>query len=110
MDFDKDNIEEKAVEHVERLIADDDNPLSPEIVRMRSVGLEAFAKWAVAMVHYHRVSRALDPDRKLLQQAESHMSSMMTDMAVNKEKLMDYATKLAWQTHEHSCRCPLQRW
>ena len=60
-DYDKDNIPENIVEHVEKLIKDDENPIRPGYIQMCSLTFAAFAKWAVAMVSYHHVSRFVGP-------------------------------------------------
>jgi hypothetical protein len=75
--YDKDNIRESQIEAVEKVIEDDVLSLDPNCLNKIGIGYAAFARWAKAMVSYHRASKVVEPYREALRSGEADLKELM---------------------------------
>ena len=68
MDFDKDNISEKVVKSIKRVI--DDPAFTPDQVAKQSKAAMSMCLWVRAMDTYARVVKIVEPKRQVLRVAQ----------------------------------------
>lgn len=91
-DYDKENIPEKVIKKIEPYCENPD--FTPEAIKKVSVACTAVCMWVHAMFKFHHVSRAIEPKRKQLADAQAELKVTTDGLAVTKAKLKEVVDKL----------------
>eukprot|EP00397_Hematodinium_sp_SG-2012_P000066 GEMP01000066.1.p1 GENE.GEMP01000066.1~~GEMP01000066.1.p1 ORF type:complete len:3524 (+),score=879.37 GEMP01000066.1:529-10572(+) len=91
-EFDKDNIPEENIKKITPYIERED--FDPSAIKRSSLACEAICMWTRAMYKYHFVSRAVEPKRIRLKEAETKLEVTMKELQKSKEQLAEVQAKL----------------
>jgi len=91
--FDKDNIPEKVIKDVTKYMSDPN--FTPKAVEKASVACKAICMWCHAMYKYHGVSKAVEPKRIMLREAEAELAVVNKGLAVSAKELKEVEDKVA---------------
>jgi dynein heavy chain len=92
-EFDKDNIPEPVIQKFDPYVARED--FDPVQIKKSSVACEALCMWCRAMHKYHFVAKAVEPKRRMLQDAEASLEITMTKLRKAQAELKQVEDKIA---------------
>jgi len=92
-EFDKDNIPEPVIQKIGPYVDRED--FDPVAIKKSSVACEALCMWTRAMHKYHFVAKAVEPKRRMLNDAEASLEITMTKLRAAQAELKAVEDKLA---------------
>ncbi|GIM01954.1 hypothetical protein Vretimale_6722, partial [Volvox reticuliferus] len=93
MDYDRDNIPDKVVRNLKRVI--DDPTFTPDQVAKQSKAAQSLCLWVRAMDTYGRVIRVVEPKRAALATAQERLGAMNGALAAKQQQLAELEGKVA---------------
>ncbi|KAF4751899.1 Dynein heavy chain 1, axonemal, partial [Perkinsus olseni] len=93
MHYDKENIADSVIEKITPYIERED--FDPQAIKKASVACEAICMWARAMFKYNTVSKAVEPKRIKLREAEEELKVTMQRLDEAQEKLAQVNARIA---------------
>ncbi|PRP87942.1 putative dynein heavy chain [Planoprotostelium fungivorum] len=99
LDFDKDNIKEEAILKLRPYIQDPQ--FTPAYVEKASVACKSLCAWVRAIEHYYWVSKAVEPRKKRLEEANSTLKSTLSKLEERRGKLQEVEDKIASLTEQY---------
>ena len=93
MNFDKDNISDRALKQIGKYCAKPD--FDPQIVGRVSSAAQSLCMWVRAMEMYGRVYRVVEPKRQRLQGAQAQLAEKQAMLQEAKDKLAEVRLMLA---------------
>ncbi|KAK7077274.1 Dynein heavy chain 7, axonemal [Halocaridina rubra] len=94
LNFDKENISQKAIQTI-RSKYRDNNEFKPEKIKVASKAAESLCKWVLAMERYEEVDRKVAPKREALQRADQQYQGLMGELRKKQEALRGVQEELA---------------
>ena len=99
-DFDKDNIPEVVIAKISPYMERED--FDPVVIRKASVACEALCMWTRAMVKYYHVSKAVEPKRRKLREAEKELKEVESRLADAQQRLKAVNDKIEQLESAHT--------
>lgn len=94
INFDKDNIDPKIIQTLEKRILNDEN-FDPEKIKTASTAAEGLCKWVIAITKYDKVAKIVAPKKQALAKAEGEFAQAMAALEVKRAQLREVQEKLA---------------
>ncbi|XP_063594554.1 LOW QUALITY PROTEIN: dynein axonemal heavy chain 7-like [Penaeus indicus] len=94
LNFDKENISQKAIQTIRSKYRDNDE-FKPEKIKVASKAAESLCKWVLAMERYEEVDRKVAPKREALQRADQQYQGLMGELRKKQEALRGVQEELA---------------
>ncbi|XP_063845652.1 dynein axonemal heavy chain 7-like isoform X5 [Scylla paramamosain] len=94
LNFDKENISQKAIQTI-RSKYRDNQEFKPEKIMVASKAAESLCKWVLAMERYEEVDRKVAPKREALQRADQQYQGLMGELRKKQEALRGVQEELA---------------
>lgn len=94
INFDKDNIDPRIIQTLEKRILNDEN-FDPEKIKTASTAAEGLCKWVIAITKYDKVAKVVAPKKQALAKAEAEYSQAMAALEVKRAQLREIQEKLA---------------
>ncbi|XP_069175792.1 dynein axonemal heavy chain 7 isoform X4 [Procambarus clarkii] len=94
LNFDKENISQKAIQTI-RSKYRDNHEFKPEKIMVASKAAESLCKWVLAMERYEEVDRKVAPKREALQRADHQYQGLMGELRKKQEALRGVQEELA---------------
>lgn len=93
INFDKDNIDPKIIQILDKRILNDEN-FDPEKIKVASTAAEGMCKWVIAITKYDKVAKVVAPKKKALAEAEAELAVAMTALERKRAMLREVQEKL----------------
>ncbi|KAF4673078.1 Dynein heavy chain 1, axonemal [Perkinsus chesapeaki] len=107
MHYDKENIPDAVIEKITPYIERED--FDPQAIKKASVACEAICMWARAMFKYNTVSKAVEPKRVKLREAEEELKVTMERLDEAQEKLAQVNARIAKLEADYSAAVEKQQ-